>query len=108
LTENKYGRHYSPQLTILASSTVAYKVLRGLPSVYTLEKVTRCANSISEQERRVIFEVKGIGRSSTHMKQMFCFIIDETYVAKRIDEVQGLTGNRAFDFHGEVADLEKK
>jgi hypothetical protein len=106
-TKNKYGRHYSPQLTVLAylinaSSTAAYKVLLDqqilcLPSTTTLEKVTRHVNSNSGLDNTSYLKLRVSKLNACETNVLL--IMDEIYVAKRVEysagEVQGLTSDGA-------------
>jgi len=109
LSKHKQGRHYSPELTIMsyrirATSTAAYKALVEenilcIPSLATLNKVTRrlsnnsCLDNTSYLKLRV--------SKLTPLQRNVVLIIDEIYIAKRVEyfggEVKGLTSD------GEVA-----
>jgi len=103
ITTNKYGRHYSPQLTVLcyminATSAAAFTVLRDenilcLPSANTLRKVS--------SRLSVADGLDNVGYLSLRMSKLneyernVVLMIDEIYVAKRVEysggDVKGLT-----------------
>ena len=103
LMKQKYGRHYSPQLTIVAyliysSSPAAYDVLYEenvlcLPSTSTLKKVTRRVGGRQGLDNSAYLKMRAL-KLNEYQKNVL-LIIDEIYVAKRVEysggEVQGLT-----------------
>jgi len=103
LVKNKYGRHYSPQLTIFsfmihAASSAAYSVLLEenilcLPSAATLKKVTRRLNRSSQLDNSAYLKLRV--SKLNEFERTVLLIIDEIYIAKRVEysrgEVQGLT-----------------
>lgn len=109
LSKSKYARHYSPQLIILgyiihATSAAAYKVLLAekvlcLPSISTLTKVTRQVDSNSGLDNTSYLKLR-VSKLNSFERNVL-LIIDEIYIAKRVEysagEVHGLTSE------GEVA-----
>jgi len=103
--KNKYKRHYSPQLTVFsyivhATSSAAYEVLLEqnvlcLPSVNTLSKVTRQVNSSNGLDNTAYLSLR-ISKLNAFQRNVL-LIIDEIYIAKRVEytggEVQGLTAD---------------
>lgn len=105
LTKNKYGRHYSPQLTILgfllhAASSAAYSVLLEenvlcLPSTRTLKKVTRRLNCPSTSDNCAYLKLRVT--KLNEFERTVLLIVDEIYSAKRVEysggDVLGLTAD---------------
>jgi THAP domain/Transposase protein len=103
IAKPKYGRQYSPQLTIFsymvyASNSSAYETLRNekilcLPSVSTLRKVTRRLN-VNEGLNNINYLKLRVAKLNEFQRNVV-LMIDEIYVAKRVEysggEVQGLT-----------------
>jgi hypothetical protein len=118
LTTNKFGRHYSRQLTVLcymtyASSAAAYSVLRGenilcLPSVNTLKKVTRRLSISDGLDNASYLSLRM--SSLNEYERNVVLMIDEICIAKRVEycagNVQGLTDDGSVAstllFYGEV------
>ena len=105
LSVKKFGRSYSPQLTITAfllhsASPAAYSTLLEskvlcLPSVSTLKKVTRRLESNTGLDNMSYLKLR-ISKLNEHERTVIV-IIDEIYVAKRVEysggDVQGLTAD---------------
>ena len=105
LLKQKQGRHYSPQLTVMAyrlnaASAAAYNLLQDenilcLPSKSTLTKITRRLNSNSGLDNSAYLKlrVSKLNEFDRHVILM----IDEIYIAKRVEycggELQGLTAD---------------
>lgn len=103
MCRRKFGRHYSPQLTIMsfmvhASSASAYRVLRDesilcLPSVSTLKKVSRRLGGSSGIDNTAYLKMR-ISKLNNFQRSVV-LIIDEIYIAKRVEycggSVLGLT-----------------
>jgi hypothetical protein len=103
LSATKYGRHYSPELTVLAylihsTSAAAYDVLREqnvlyLPSVSTLKKVTRRLNPNDGLDNSAYLALRA--SKLNEQERAVTLIIDEIYIAKRVEyssgQVVGLT-----------------
>jgi len=103
LSTSKYSRSYSPQLTIMsymisAASSAAYSVLLNdnvlcLPSKSTLKKVTRRVDSNSGLDNKAYLKLRMSKLNA--FETAVLLMIDEIYVAKRVEysrgEVQGLT-----------------
>ena len=103
LTTNKYSRHYSPQLTVLAylvhaTSCSAYEVLLHqnvlcLPSVRTLGKITRHVNTNTGLDNTAYLKLRFAKLNA--FQRTVLLIIDEIYIAKRVEycagKVEGLT-----------------
>jgi len=103
LTKQKYGRHYSPQLTIFAfmihaASAAAYDVLLDekllcIPSTSTLRKVTKRLDGTNGLDNSAYLKLRA--SKLNQFEQTVILIIDEIYIAKRVEysggEVQGLT-----------------
>jgi hypothetical protein len=106
-TKNKYARHYSPELIIFSyllhsSSPSAYTTLLEqtvvcLPSVKTLSKVTRQVNSNTGLDNMSYLKLR-VSKLNEYERTVL-LIIDEIYVAKRVEysagTVQGLTADGA-------------
>ena len=105
LSTNNYKRHYSPELIVCvyiihASSAAAYEVLHSqqvlcLPSVSTLARITRLVNSNSGLDNASYLQLR-VSQLNDYQKNVLV-IIDEVYIAKRVEysagEVQGLTAD---------------
>jgi len=105
LSKNKFGRHYSPELTIMsyrlhAASSAAYSVLLKenvlcLPSKSTLQKVTKRFDSTSGLDNSQYLKLRV--SKLNEFERTVILMIDEIYVAKRVEysggEVQGLTAD---------------
>ena len=105
LAVKKFGRSYSPQLTIMAfllhsTSCAAYNTLLEskvlcLPSVSTLKKVTRRLDSNTGLDNMSYLKLR-IAKLNEHERTVI-LIVDEIYVAKRVEysggDVQGLTAD---------------
>ena len=105
ITKTKFGRQYSPQLTILAymthaASSSAYTVLRDenvlcLPSVSTLRKITRRLDADDGLDSSAYLTLRV--SKLTEYERNVILMIDEIYVAKRAEyaggEVTGLTAD---------------
>src|SRR6218665_1134103 len=103
LSKKKYGRVYSAKLVILsylihAASPAAYVVLRdqnilSLPTTTTLRKVTRRLNSATGLDNSSYLKLR-ISKLNQYERTVI-LIIDEIYIAKRVEytkgEMQGLT-----------------
>jgi len=103
LNTKKFGRHYTPELTIMsfriqAASTAAYKVLLDenvlcLPSASTLQKVTRRLDSTTGLDNASYLKLRA--SKLNEYDRNVILLIDEIYVAKRVEysggAVQGLT-----------------
>ena len=101
--KKKFGRQYSPQLTIFsymvqAASTASYNVILdenvlSLPSVNTLRKVSRRLNSSDGLDNRSYLKLR-VSKLNQYQRNVL-LMIDEIYIAKRVEysrgEVQGLT-----------------
>jgi len=93
LSVKKFGRSYSPQLTITAfllhsASPAAYSTLLEskvlcLPSVSTLKKVTRRLESNTGLDNMSYLKLR-ISKLNEHERTVIV-IIDEIYVAKRVE-----------------------
>lgn len=80
--KDKYGRHYSPQLTIMsfmiyASSNAAYKTLLKenvlcLPSISTLKKVVRRVDSTSGLNNTASGGLRGVRGSAAALPLILC------------------------------------
>ena len=107
IRRQKFGRQYSPHLTILAymvnaASSAAYRVLRDeailcLPSVSTLKKINRRLGSDGGIDNASYLKMR-ISKLN-NFERSFLLIIDEIYIAKRVEysagSVQGLTADGA-------------
>ena len=107
ISVNKYARHYTPQLMILsymvlAASAAAFKILTdekvlSLPSTSTLRKVTRRLDANKGLDNSAYLKLR-ISKMNEFERAMV-LIIDEIYVAKRVEYsaggVQGLTADGA-------------
>ena len=105
LQKHKFGRQYSPQLTILsyiihAASSSAYSTLRDedvlcLPSVSTLRKITRRVNEHSGLDSSAYLTLR-VSKLNEHERNVV-LMIDEIYIAKRVEysggEVKGLVAD---------------
>jgi len=105
LLNQKYGRHYSPELTIFAflvhaSSPSAYRVLLEenvlcLPSTNILKKVTRRLRSVTTVDNSAYLQLRL--SQLNEPERTVTLIIDEIYIAKRVEYssggVQGLTAD---------------
>jgi hypothetical protein len=105
--KNKHSRHYSPQLIIFsyllhAASPAAYNTLLDnevlcLPTVKTLNKITKHLNSNSGLDNLSYLKLRV--SKLNEFERTVVLIIDEIYVAKRVEysngEVQGLTSDGA-------------
>lgn len=103
--QNKYVRHYSPQLIILsyllhASSPAAYNTILDqnvmcFPSVKTLSKVTKQLNGNTGLDNMAYLKLRV--SKLNEFERTVVLIIDEIYVAKRVEytggQVQGLTAD---------------
>jgi len=101
----KFGRQYSPQLTILcylinATSSSAYAVLRDenvlcLPSVTTLRKITRRLHVNEGLDSSAYLKLRV--SKLNEFERNVVLIIDEIYVAKRVEccagQVKGLAAD---------------
>lgn len=109
LSQNKYGRHYSPQLVIVsylisAASTAAYDVLLNenvlsLPSKKTLSKVTRRLSNTDGINNSSYLKLRA--SQLNEIERNVILIIDEIYVAKRVELSGGVV--RGLTPDGEVA-----
>ena len=109
LSVSKYGRNYSPQLMIIsylisAASTSAYDVLLNenmlsLPSRKTLSKVTKRLDGVDGLSNVSYLKLRA-GQLS-ELQRNVVLIIDEIYVAKRVEFSGGLVQGLTAD--GEVA-----
>jgi len=102
LTKRKFGRQYSPQLTILSyiiqsASSAAYTTLRDedvlcLPSVSTLRKITRRVNEDQGLDSSAYLTLR-VSKLNEHERNVV-LMIDEIYITKRVEysggEVKGL------------------
>jgi len=107
LTKNKHRRHYSPQLTVLAyllhaASSAAYDVLLRqnvlcLPSTRTLAKITRQVNTSTGLDNTAYLKLR-LSKLNNFQRTVL-LIIDEIYIAKRVEytagKVEGLTADGA-------------
>ena len=105
LMKHKYGRHYSPELAIFAfmihaTSPAAYRVLLEenvlcLPSTNTLKKVTRRLNSLTTVDNSAYLQLRV--SQLNEPERTVTLIIDEIYIAKRVEYssggMQGLTAD---------------
>ena len=103
ISKQKYGRNYSPQLTIIAfvihaASPSAYEALLSentlcLPSVSTIKKGNKRVNSSSGLDNRAYLRMRV--SKLNQFERTVILLIDEIYIAKRVEyssgEVQGLT-----------------
>ena len=103
--QSKYGRHYSPQLTIssymiYAASSAAYAVLKEenvlcLPSTSTLKKVTRHVGRNSGLDNSAYLRMRT--SKLNQYQRTVLLIVDKIYITKRIEytggAVQGLTAD---------------
>lgn len=97
LSVNKFGRHFSPELTILAylihaTSASAYDVLLehstlSLPSVSTLKKITRRLNATDGLDNSAYLTLRA--SKLNEQERTVILIIDEIYVAKRVEYSAG-------------------
>ena len=97
LTKRKYGRVYSPQLTILSyiiqsASTAAYTALRDedvlcLPSATTLRKVTRRVHEDHGLDISAYLNLR-VSKLNEHERNVV-LMIDEIYIAKRVEYSAG-------------------
>ena len=106
LTKNKFGRSYSPRLTVTAflvhaTSSAAYDTLLKscvlcLPSVNTLKQVTKRLEPKSSGLDNTGYLKLRISQLNEQQRTVV-LIIDEIYVAKRVEysggDVQGLTAD---------------
>jgi len=107
LLHSKYGRNYSPQLTVFsflmhAASSAAYNTLLAenvlsLPSKTTLAKITRRLDDDKGLDSSAYLKLRVSKLNEFELNVVL--IIDEIYVAKRAKysagEVKGLTGDGA-------------
>jgi len=105
LERNKFGRHYSPRMIIIsymiyAASSAAYKTLLNssvlsLPSVSTLKKVTKRLDTKTGLDNTAYLQLR-IAKL-TEYERTVVLIIDEIYVAKRVEysggDIRGLTAD---------------
>jgi len=105
LATTKFARHYTPQMTVMAymvhaSSAAAYNTLLDsgvlcLPSVSTLKKVTKRLDSETGLDNTAYLKLRT--SRLTELQRAVVLIIDEIYVAKRLEysggEVMTLLGN---------------
>jgi len=105
VVKKKYGRHYSPQLTVFsfmihAATSAAYNVLLDedilcLPSTSTLKKVTRKMNTSTSTDNSAYLTLR-MSKLNAYERTVI-LIIDEIYIAKRVEysggEVHGLTAD---------------
>jgi len=105
LQKHKFGRQYTPQLTVLsylihAASSSAYTTLRDedvlcLPSVRTLQKITRRVNEDHGLDSSAYLTLR-VSKLNEHERNVV-LMIDEIYVAKRVEysggEVKGLVAD---------------
>ena len=103
IASNKYGRHYSPKLSVFsylihATSAAAYYTLLEqnvmcLPSVRTLKKISRRLSENDGLDNSAYLRLRA--SKLNEMERTVVLIIDEIYVAKRIEysagQVVGLT-----------------
>ena len=103
LMVNKFNRHYSPQLvicsfTIHAASPAAYKTLLSssqlsLPSISTLKKVNKRLDAKTGLDNTAYLQLR-VSKLNEYQRSVV-LIIDEIYVAKRVEysggDLQGLT-----------------
>ena len=103
VSKHKFGRHYSPQLTIMsfrisAASSAAYEALLNenvvcLPSLTTLQKVTRRLDSSTGLDNSSYLNLR-VSKLNKFDRNIV-LIVDDIYIAKRVEysagEVQGLT-----------------
>ena len=109
LMKHKYGRHYSPELAIFAfmihaASPAAYRVLLEenvlcLPSTNTLKKVTRRLNSLTTVDNSAYLQLRV--SQLNEPDRTVTFIIDEIYIAKRVEYSSG--GMQVLTADGSVA-----
>ena len=107
LTKRKFGRQYSPQLTILSflihsASPAAYTVLLEedilrFPSKSTLKKVTKTLNNHGALDNTNYLKLR-VSKLNAFERTVL-LIIDEIYIAKRVEysggAMQGLTSDGA-------------
>jgi len=105
LSRTKYGRNYSPELNVFAyvihaTSAAAYQVLLDqrllcLPSVSTLKKITRRLDSNNGLDNSAYLTLRA--SKLNELQRTVILIIDEIYVAKRVEysagQVVGLTSD---------------
>ena len=105
LQKHKFGRQFSPQLTILcymihAASSSAYTTLRDedvlcLPSVSTLRKITRRVNENHGLDISAYLSLR-VSKLNEYERNVV-LMIDEIYIAKRVEysggEVKGLVAD---------------
>ena len=105
VVKKKYGRNYSPQLTVFAfmiqaASSAAYTVLHDedilcLPSTSTLKKVTRKVNATTSTDNSANLTLR-MSKLNEYERTVL-LIIDQIYIAKRVEysggEVHGLTAD---------------
>jgi len=103
MQKKKHARQYSPQLTIFAyllhaTSSAAYSALLDenvlcLPSVNTLKKVTRRISSTCTNDNSSYLKLR-ISKLNEYERTVL-LIVDEVYVAKRVEysggSIHGLT-----------------
>ena len=104
-TKTKYSRVYSPQLLVMsyrlhAASAAAYNVLMNehilcIPSTTTLKKVTRHLNGNNGLDNKSYLKLR-ISKLNQFDRNVL-MMIDEIYIAKRVEyargEIQGLTAD---------------
>jgi len=105
IMENKFGRHYSPQLTtfavmIHAASSAAYNMLLEenilcLPSTTTLKKVTRKLHSSTKVDNLPYLKLR-VSKLNEFERSVLLIIV-KIYIARRVGyssgEVLGLTAD---------------
>lgn len=105
ISKPKFSRHYSPQLTVMAylihaSSRAAYNILLEenilcLPSVSTLNKVTKRLKGTSGLDNSTYLKMRV--KKLNELERSVILMIDEIYIAKRVEytagEIQGLTAD---------------
>ena len=105
MTRNKFGRSYSPEMTIFAymvhaTSPAAYSLLQeskalSLPSLTTLKKVTKRVDSHTGLDNTAYLKLRV--SKLNEFQRTVVLMIDEIYVAKRVEfsggDVTGLTGD---------------
>jgi hypothetical protein len=103
--KREFGRHYSPGLMIMAfmihaASQAAYKVLLDenilcLPSISTLKKLTRRLNKSGALDNSQYLKMRV--KKLNQFQRTVLLIIDEIYVAKRVEysggEIKGLSAD---------------
>ena len=103
LHKHKQGRHYSPELTVMAYrinaiSPAAYNLLLDenilcLPSKSTLSRITKRLNSTTGLDNSAYLKLR-VSKLNEYDRNCI-LMIDEIYIAKRVEysggELQGLT-----------------